>query len=136
MAYVPAQHCDAFGSELLAAAETSRRSVVPATQSDQATIFNHWVAYCHSLGHDPILTNVPFALQLDFLIVFGLQYRRGLISRSAVLVRSKRVAEALRAIGQEFARLGKPDPRMDGTRYQYRLSTLFKAWDDEDPAPS
>ena len=109
---------------------------MPATQSDRATIFNHWVAYCHGLGHDPVLSNVPFALQLDFLIVFGLRYRRGLISRSAVPVRSKRVAEALRAVGQEFARLGKADPRMDGTRYHYRLGTLFKAWDDEDPAPS
>jgi hypothetical protein len=39
-------------------------------------------------------------------------------------------------VGQEFARLGLPDPRMDGPKYAYRLGSLFKAWDDEDPAPS
>ena len=39
-------------------------------------------------------------------------------------------------MGQEFARLGLPDPRMVGPKYAYQLGALFKAWDDEDPAPS
>ena len=46
------------------------------------------------------------------------------------------MAEALRAVGQEFTQLDLPNPRMDGTRYIYRLGALFKAWDNEDPAPS
>ena len=44
--------------------------------------------------------------------------------------------EALRAMGQEFSRLGLPDPRLDGPRYVFWLKTLFKAWTNEDPTPS
>jgi hypothetical protein len=39
-------------------------------------------------------------------------------------------------VGQEFSRLGIPDPRLDGTSYVFCLKTLFKAWADSDPAPS
>ena len=46
------------------------------------------------------------------------------------------MAEALHAVGQAFARLGLPDPRLEGTHYVFCLKTLFKAWADEDPAPS
>ena len=45
------------------------------------------------------------------------------------------MAEALCTVGQEFTQLDHPDPRMDGAQYVYRLGALFKAWDDEDPAP-
>ena len=44
--------------------------------------------------------------------------------------------EALCAVGQEFSRLGIPDPQLDGTSYIFRLKTLFKAWADSDLAPS
>jgi hypothetical protein len=94
------------------------------------------VAFCADLAHDPFLTNVPEHLLLDFFIVFACRYRRGLLSRSSLPVRSKRVEEALRAVGQEFARLGLPDPRLDGPRYAFRLRSLFKAWADDDPAPT
>lgn len=136
MAHVPAAHRHAFGSELVSAAEAARRSVVPATQSDRASLFQAWVAFCADLGHEPFLQDVPTELHLDFFIVFACRYRRGVLSLSALSVRSKRVEEALRAVGQEFARLGLQDPRLDGTRYVFRLRTLFKAWTDDDPAPT
>jgi len=133
---VPAPHRDAFGSELVSAAEAARRSVVPATQSDRASLFTSWVAFCDDLGHEPFLSDVPPDLHIDFFIVFACRYRRGVLSRSSLPVRSKRVEEALRAVGQEFARLGLQDPRLDGTKYTFRLRTLFKAWSDDDPAAS
>ena len=136
MAHVPPDSRDAFGSDLLAAMETTRCSIVPATQSDQANLFAYWVAFCAVHGHRPFLDDVPPSLHLDFLIVFGCCYHHGLINCSAQPVRSKWVAEALRTMGQEFARLDLPDPRMDSARYIYQLGALFKAWDDEDPAPS
>lgn len=136
MAHVPAAHRDAFGSELVSAAEAARRSVVPATQSDRASLFTAWVAFCADLGHGPFLDNVPNDLHLDFFIVYACRYRRGVLSRSTLPVRSKRVEEALRAVGQEFARLGLQDPRLDGNRYAFRLRTLYKAWADDDPAPT
>ena len=39
-------------------------------------------------------------------------------------------------MGQEFAQLDLPDPQMVSTQYVNHLEALFKAWDDEIPAPS
>ena len=105
----------------MSVAEAARRSIVPATQSDRASLFTSWVAFCANLGHKPFLTNVPSDLLLDFFIVFACRYCRGLLSRSSLPVRSKCVEEALHAIGQEFARLGLPDPRLDGPWYAFWL---------------
>ena len=116
--------------------ETTWCSIIPATQSDQANLFAYWVAFCATHGHGPFLDDMPPSLRLDFLIMFGYHYHCGLINRSMQPVQSKWVAEALCAVGQEFAQLDLPDPRMDGARYVYQLGALFKAWDNEDPAPS
>ena len=116
---------DAFGSDLVTATEATRHSVVPATQSDRANLFAYWVAFCAALGHGPFLDDVAPNLRLNFLIVFSCRYRHGLINHSAQPIRSKRVAEALRAVGQEFARLDLPDPRLHGARYVYQLGALF-----------
>ena len=94
------------------------------------------MAYICALGQDPYLQDVPPDSHLDFFIVFACRYRRGLLSRSENPVGAKRVEEALRTVGQEFTRLGLPDPRLDGPHYVFRLKSLFKAWADEDPAPT
>jgi hypothetical protein len=133
---VPFAARDAFGSELLSAAETARNSVVAATRIGRAYLFDSWVAFTASLSHDPFLLDIPRDAHIDFFIVYACRYRRGLLSRSSQPVGAKRVEEALRAVGQEFSRLGHPDPRLDGVHYVFRLKTLFKAWADEDPTPS
>ena len=94
------------------------------------------MAFTNTLGCDPYLRDVPPNLCLDFFIVYACQYRCGSLSRSTQPVGAQRVEEALHAVGQEFSRLGIPDPRLDGTSYVFRLKTLFKAWADSDPAPS
>ena len=94
------------------------------------------MAFTASLSQDPFLHDIPTDIHLDFFIVYACRYRRGLLSHSLQPVGAKRVEEALRAVGQEFSRLGLPDPRLDGTHYVFRLKTLFKAWTDEDPTPS
>ena len=94
------------------------------------------MAFCAALGHGPFLDNVAPNLCLDFLIAFGCCYHHGLINHSTQPIRSKHMVEALRAVGQEFARLDLPNPRMDGARYVYQLGALFQAWDNKDPAPS
>ena len=60
------------------------------------------MAFCAALGHGPFLDDMAPNLRLDFLIIFGYHYHWGLINRSAQPIRSKCVAEALRAVGQEF----------------------------------
>ena len=114
----------------------ARHSIVAVTRIGRAYLFDSWVAFAASLSQDPHLTHVPPDLHLDWFLIYACHYRRGLLSRSAQPVRSKRVEEALRAVGQEFSRQGLPDPRLDGIHYTFRLKTLFKAWADEDPTPS
>ena len=70
----------------------------------------YWVAFCAALGHGPFLDNMAPNLHLDFLIIFGCHYHHGLINRSMQPIQSKQVAEALCAMGQEFARLDLPNP--------------------------
>ena len=136
MAFVSPPACDAFHADLRAAAADARHSVVASTRTDRARLFESWVAFTDSLGCDPYLREVPPTSRLDFFIVYACRYRRGSLSRSAQPVGAPRMEEALRAVGQEFSRLGIPDPRLDGTSYVFRLKTLFKAWADSDPAPS
>ena len=107
-----------------------------ATRTDRDHLFASWVAFTADLQQDAYLRDVPPDTHLEFFIVFACRYRRGLLSRSSHPVGAQRVEEALRAVGQAFARLGLPDPRLEGTHYVFRLKTLFKAWADEDPAPS
>ena len=114
MAHVPPAARNAFGSELLSAAETARNSVVAATRIGRAYLFASWVAFAASLSQDPYLSQVPSPLHLDWLIVYACRYHRGLLSHSTQPVGAKHVEEALRAVGQEFSRLGLPDPRLDG----------------------
>ena len=75
-------------------------------------------------------------MHLNFLIIFACHHHYGLISHSCQPISAQCMEEALHAVGQEFTQLGLPDPRLDGTHYVFWLKTLFKAWEDEDPAPS
>ena len=133
---MPPPDRDTFGSDLLAAVETSRHSIVASTRTDRDRLFASWVAFTTSLQQDAYLRNVPSNVHLEFFIIFACHYHRGLLSRSSQPVRAQRVAEALHAVGQAFTRLGLPDPRLEGTHYVFCLKTLFKAWADEDPTPS
>ena len=117
--HVPPGARDAFSSDLVTATEATRCSIVPATQSDRANLFAYWVAFCAALSHGPFLDDVAPTLHLNFLIIFGCRYHHGLINRSMQPIQSKHVAEALRAVRQEFARLDLPDPRLVGARYVY-----------------
>ena len=119
MAHVPIATRNAFGSELLSAAETARNSIMAATRIGHAYLFDSWVAFTASLSQDPHLSQVLSHLHIDWFIIYACRYCRGLLSRSVQPVRAKHVEEALRAMGQEFSRLGLPDPRLDGVHYTF-----------------
>ena len=96
MAHVPVATRNAFGSELLSAAETACHSIMAATRIGRAYLFESWVAFTASLSQDPYLSQqVPPSLHLDWFIVYTCCYRWGLLSHSAQPVGSKRVEEAL-----------------------------------------
>ena len=101
--HVPLTAHDAFGSDLLAAVETARHSIVAVSRTDQDHLFTSWVAFTADLQQDAYLRDVPSDTHLEFLIVFACCYRHGLLSRSSHPIGTQRVEEALHAMGQAFA---------------------------------
>jgi hypothetical protein len=70
----------------------------------------HWVlweTFCHTLKLDGFLTGITDPV--PFLQFFGARYRDRRIAPSNHGVRSCTVEEALRSVGQMFARLGAQD---------------------------
>ena len=101
---MPAAAQNAFGSELLSAAETAQNSIMAATHIGCTYLFDSWVAFTASFSQDPhIVTQVPSSLHINWFILYACHYRHGLLSRSAQPVGAKCVEEALRAMGQEFS---------------------------------
>jgi hypothetical protein len=73
---------------------------------------------------------------VPYLYVFAQRYRDRRLSLSGNPCKSCTVADVVRWIGQNFARLGSQDPRYDGfDKIDYRLSCLFTAYNKTDKAP-
>jgi hypothetical protein len=101
----------------------------------QHTANNVWDTFCAALAIDTTLadTNDPIpALQL-----FAHRYRVGAIAPSGGKVRGKTVADVLRALGQTFAHLGLPDPRLTPSgQLDLRLTRQLAAYNKQDDLPT
>jgi len=75
-----------------------------------ATTWDIWRTFCLTLTQDPTTTFLPDPIPL--LQVFAHRYRAGELSPSHSTVRSRKVGDALHAVGQTLAHLGLPDPRI------------------------
>ena len=74
---------------------------------------------------------------MPLLLLFAQRYRTGAIAPGRHPVRSRTVEDAVRAIGQAYAQLGSPDPRLN--RFgdvDFRLTSLYRAWQRDDAPPS
>ena len=77
---------------------------------------------------DTSLTAVP-GDKIPLLQLFAHLYRHGSLTGRGRPVRSRTVEDALRSVGQAFARMGSPDPRLNQFGVvDRRLSTLYQAW--------
>jgi len=93
-----------------------------------------WTAFCRQLDHDPSLHGIDDPITLFQL--FAQQYRLGTIAPSGGAVRSHTVEGALHAMGQMYATLGYPDPRLAPSgKLDFHLSGQFLAYKKEDPPP-
>ena len=119
MAHVPIAARNAFSSELLSAVEMAHNSIVAASWIGRTYLFNLWVAFTTSLSQHPHLSQVPSSLHIDWFIIYACHYHQGLLSCSLQPIGAKHVEEALHAVGQEFSRLGLPDPCLDGIHYTF-----------------
>jgi hypothetical protein len=103
-----------------------------ATSSD--THWSTWVQFCADLQVDPTLADVRDPVPV--LQVFALRYRTGTCSPSKLPVRSRTVEDALRSVGQTFACLGSPDPRLSSPGHvDHRLKRMLQAFHKQDPPP-
>ena len=118
------------------------RAVQAATQhrvsrqrtSAASSSWTLWISFCHELGVD------PFSLPGDpipILQVFAQRVRSGTLTTGRRTARSRSVEETLRAVGQTYAGMGSPDPRLNSHgSIDIRLAGLYRSWGRTDPPPS
>ena len=83
---------------------------------------------------DPTLSEVDDPIAI--LQVYAQRYRTGEIAPHHNPVRSKTVADSLRAVGQTFAFMGTDDPRLDTYgNIDFRLRRQFAGYKRQDPPP-
>ena len=84
---------------------------------------------------DPLLTGLSD--KVPVLRVFAHRLRDGRLSRSGQPIRAAHVRDEVLHVAKTFAELGAPDPRLDAAgNMDYRLSSLYRAYANEDPAPN
>jgi hypothetical protein len=118
-----------------------------AIQNDMATALCHsrhggnstsvtvWDTFCTTLHLDPLLDDC--ADKIPVLQLFAHRYRSGELAPRGAHVRGKTVGDALRAVGQAFAVLGLPDPRLTPSgQLDIRLSKQLAAYNKADPSPT
>ena len=126
-----------FRRDLSFATEAVRTRVVPSRARAACNHWKRWLTFCEKLRIDPYLQeNVDGFDGIPFLQVFAIRYRTGVIAPSGHAVRSRTVEDAVRAVAQEMAAVGSPDPRMNVFgKIDFRLSSLWQSWKHEDPPP-
>ena len=107
-----------------------------SVQRDSSTSWRLWTECCAGLGVDSSLHSVP-GDKMPRLQLFSHQYRHRSLTGRERPVRSCTVEDAVRSVGQTFARMGSPDPRLSSFGVLHlRLSTLFQAWKKSDEPPT
>jgi hypothetical protein len=116
-------------------AEDVATGVSPGHASSTATSWSAWASFCHTYNIDPYLnTEDP----IYAILLFATQYCCGEISPSGTFVCSRTVEDAVRAVGQTLALMGKKDPRLTATGdTDFRLARLLSSWrkDASNPYP-
>ena len=138
MARLPPELSPQVRAHFSTLAQCHINDVTPKNAKSKDASWEVWTRFCHTYKIDPHLQD-PEAREdpRPFLELFALLYRRGIVSPSCKPVRSKRVANALCAVGQAFTRVGSPDPRKgpDG-KLEPRLASLLQSFDKEDALPA
>lgn len=95
--------------------------------------WHRWATFCSTL-----LSVDPWRLPRDaipLLQIFANRIRSGALSTRGQRVRARTVEDAVRAVGQAYAHLGAPDPRMNSHNTPDTRLT-FQAWAKDNDPPS
>lgn len=124
------QLCADWGAVL----QATQRRVSTQRITSTSSSWQLWVSFCDSVGVDPgTLPRDPVPL----LQVFAQRLRAGTIAPGRHSVRSRTVEDAVRAVGQTYAGLGAPDPRLSRHgQLDFRLRALYRSWATTDDPPS
>lgn len=124
-----------FRRHLRAVQAEVKAGVVPSRASAAESHWQLWQRFClrHSLDYTLEGINDP----VPFLQIFAYEYRHGIIAPSQRQVRSRTVENAVRSIGQAFAAVGSPDPRLTASgKHDFRLRRQYTSYAKIDPPPN
>jgi hypothetical protein len=132
---VPSEHRDEVRADLGLLRAAFDAGVVPTRARSQDSYWAIWTDFSLAIGADPTLVDVDDPVLL--LQLFAQRYRDGRIAPRHNPVKSRTVEDALRAVGQGFARVGTPDPRLtESGKLDFRLLRQLKGYTRADPPPA
>ena len=115
-----------FRRDFELAQEAVRSGVTAQRAASADTHWELWSTFCHELALDSLLSNLQDPVAL--LQVFAHRYGTGTIAPKHKPVRSRTVEDALRSVGQTFAGLGQPDPRLTSTgTIDFRIQRMLSS---------
>ena len=115
-----------FRRDFELAQEAVRSGVTAQRAASADTHWELWSTFCHELALDSLLSNLQDPVAL--LQVFAHRYRTGTIAPKHKPVHSRTVEDALRSVGQTFAGLGQPDPRLTSTgNIDFRIQRMLSS---------
>jgi hypothetical protein len=125
---------DAIAADFRAIAHDVAHGVSPNRASRADSIWNVWLAFCTTISAPPHFDGIVDPIPT--LLLFAHRFRYGQISPSGTIVRSRTVEDALRAVGQKMAFLGKKDPRLTPAGLpDLRLTRLLSRYKKDDTPP-
>ena len=134
MARMPPDKAHVFKSDLRAVETAMRSSVTDAYRGKKDRHWQVWNDFCVHYGIDPFLRQSKDPV--PYLQVFANHYKTGRISPSKNPVGAGTVSDAVRSVGQAFARMGSPDPRLTiAGKLDYRLHSLYRSYRKDDAPP-
>jgi hypothetical protein len=126
---------DTFRSDLRIVDEKIKLGVTSKRAKAADAHWVRWEQFCLANNIDPFMRNIEDPVPI--LQVFGQRYRDGRIAPRKNAVQADTVSDAVRAVGQAFARLGAKDIRKDAYgEIDFRIYRQFRAYTKEDSPPS
>jgi len=123
-----------FLDDLRAAEHAVSFGVTAARSTAADTHWRLWSNFCSELAVDPLLQDVEDPVVL--LQVYLHRYRTGTIAPRKHRVRYRTAEDAVRSVGQTFAAMGSPDPRLTSQgKMDFRITRQLRFYSKEDPPP-
>jgi hypothetical protein len=114
--------------------EDVANGVSPGRANSTSTSWSTWTSFCLTNNIDPYLDSITDPVSA--LVLFAKRYCDGTISPSGAAVRSRTVEDAVRAMGQTLALMGKKDPRLTPTGdIDFHLARLLSRYQKDDSPP-